>query len=240
MKSYTILDASLPSFKNMVSYKEVKTSYGSKKHFVINGSYKSYKAGDYFTISFNDKSLMTKEETLVMEVVKVLKTMFKKYHRNGKILLIGLGNPHILADTLGPATTSKIMATYQYDFLTIPKVAIYNPNVTANTGISSFHLIKMVVKDLEPDLIIVIDSLQTKNLPNLNNTIEINDTGIIPGSLININKEINNKTFNIPLITIGSPLVYEFNNQVFTSVNCEEVVSHISNIIALSLKSILF
>ena len=223
MKSYTILDASLPSFKNMVSYKEVKTSYGSKKHFVINGSHKSYKAGDYFTISFNDKSLMAKEETLVMEVVKVLKTMFKKYHRNGKILLIGLGNPHILADTLGPATTSKIMATYQYDFLTIPKVAIYNPNVTANTGISSFHLIKMVVKDLEPDLIIVIDSLQTKNLPNLNNTIEIND-----------------ETFNIPLITIGSPLVYEFNNQVFTSVNCEEVVSHISNIIALSLKSILF
>ena len=98
----------------------------------------------------------------------------------------------------------------------------------------------MVVKDLEPDVILVIDSLQTKNVTSLNNTIEINDTGIIPGSLININKEINSKTFNIPLIMIGSPLVYQYNDKVFTTVNAEESIENISNIIADAVKKLLF
>ncbi len=240
MKSYTILDASIPSFKNMLDYREVKTSFFTKKHYLIKEENKLYKKGDYFTITFKNKYLISKKDILANEVLKVLKLLLRKYHKNGKILIVGLGNPQVLADALGPITSNKIMATYQYDFLTIPKVAIYNPNVIANTGISSLHLIKMVVKDLEPDLILVIDSLKTKNITSLNNTIEINDAGIIPGSLININKEINQKTFNIPLITIGSPLVYQNNNQLFTSVNTEEFIENISNIIATALNKLLF
>lgn len=240
MKSYTILDASISSFKNMIDYREVKSPFFVKKHYLIKEKSRVYKKGDYFTITFKDKAIVTKKEVLTNEVLKVLKLLFHKYHRTGKILIVGLGNPKVLADALGPITTDKIMATYQYDFLTIPKVAIYNPNVTANTGISSLHLLKMVVKDLEPDVIVVIDSLLTKNVDSLNNTIEINDAGIIPGSLINVNKEINSKTFNIPLIAIGVPLVYEYQNKVFTSVNAEESIQNISNIIADALKKLLF
>ena len=239
MKSYTILDASMTNFPKIFDYKEVKSAFWIKKHYLVKQN-KTYKKGDYFTITFTDKGLISKKECLITEVSKILKSILKKYHKTGKVLIIGLGNPKIIADALGPTTTSKIMATYQYDFLTIPKVALYNPNVTSNTGISSFHLIKMVVKDLEPDLIIVIDSLQTKNISNLDHTIEINDAGIIPGSLLNINKEINYKTFNIPLITIGSPLVYQINNNLFTSVNSHEVLNNISEIISCSLKNILF
>ncbi len=240
MKSYTILDASIPSFKNMIDYREIKTSFFTKKHYLIKEENKLYKKGDYFTITFSEKNIITKKEVLSNEVLKVLKLLCRKYHRTGKILLVGLGNPKVLADALGPITSNKIMATYQYDFLTIPKVAIYNPNVVANTGISSLHLIKMVVKDLEPDLILVIDSLKTKNIDTLNNTIEINDAGIIPGSLMNINKEINSKTFNIPLITIGSPLVYQNSDKLFTSINTEEFIENISNIIAGALNKLLF
>lgn len=239
MKSYTILDASMTKVPKMFDYKEVKSVFWTKKHYLVKQN-RNYKKGDYFTITFTDKSLISKKEGLILEVSKILRSIFKKYHKTGKVLIIGLGNPKIIADALGPKTTSKLMATYQYDFLTIPKVAIYNPNVIANTGISSFHLIKMIVKDLEPDIIIVIDSLQTKNISNLDYTIEINDSGIIPGSLININKEINYKTFNIPLIMIGSPLVYQVDNKLFTSVDSKEIVDNISEIISSSLKRILF
>ena len=46
----------------------------------------------------------------------------------------------------------------------------------------------MVVKKLKPSMIIMIDSLATNNEEYLNNCIEINNTGIIPGSAIKDNK----------------------------------------------------
>ena len=42
MKSYTILDASIPSFKNMIDYREVKNPFFVKKHYVIKEKSTSY------------------------------------------------------------------------------------------------------------------------------------------------------------------------------------------------------
>ena len=61
------------------------------------------------------------------------------------------------------------MATNHFtDFLNLPKVALFNPEVTEKTGISSYSLIEMVVKKLKPTVIIIIDSLATNNEMYLN------------------------------------------------------------------------
>ena len=176
------------------------------------------------------------------ELNKIIQCFLKKYHKDKPILIVGLGNTEILVDSLGSNVTSKIIATNQYnDFLTVPKVALLNPEVMGKTGISSFKLIRLVVEDLKPDLIILVDSLATSDITSLNRVIEMNDTGIIPGSALRTNKEINKKTFGIPILSIGVPLLYKAKENLFESIYLKRELEKISTVLANSLnQSILF
>lgn len=191
-------------------------------------SYDQKNEKDFRIIFFNNIN----NHNLDKELRKSLNIFLEKYNVK-KTLVIGLGNSLVLADSLGPKTTSKIMATNQYnDFLTIPKIALFNPEVVERTGIMSYDLIKLVVQEISPDCLIIIDSLCTKKLDTLNKCIEINDSGIIPGSYIKDNKEINHKTFNIPVISIGIPLIFKHNNYYLTSSNINQVIEEVSDLIS--------
>lgn len=196
--------------------------------------------GDYFSINFDYVSLHKQEKGIKKEVIKILKA----FQNNGVMmhpLILGLGNSSIICDSLGVRTTNKVMATNHFDdFLNIPKVAIFNPEVTEKTGISSFGLIEMVVKKLKPTVIIMIDSLATSNEIYLNNCIEINNTGIIPGSAIKDNKRIDAKTFNIPVIAIGVPVILDKNKNLYTTPNVEEIINLTSKIIGDALNDLFF
>ena len=196
--------------------------------------------GDYYCINFDYVLMHTKEKLIKKELMKILKILFQK-DNPAKPLIIGLGNSSIICDSLGVNTTNKVMATNHFtDFLNIPKVAIFNPEVTEKTGISSYSLIETVVKKLNPTVIIMIDSLATNNELYLNNCIEINNTGIIPGSAIKENKKIDSNTFGIPLIAIGVPLVLAKNKNLYTTPNVKEIVELTSKIISDSLNDLFF
>lgn len=196
--------------------------------------------GDYFSINFDYVTMHTKEKYIKKELMKILNILFKD-SKPARPLIIGLGNSSILCDSLGVHTTNKVMATNHFnDFLNIPKVAIFNPEVTEKTGISSFSLIEMVVNKLKPTVIIMIDTLATDNEVYLNNCIEINNTGIIPGSAIKENKKIDKNTFNIPVVAIGVPLVIERNKNLYTTPNVHEVIDLTSKIISDALNDLFF
>lgn len=196
--------------------------------------------GDYFSINFDYVVLHKNEKIIKKELMKILKVLFKN-DTPTKPLIIGLGNSSIICDSLGVNTTNKVMATNHFtDFLSLPKVALFNPEVTEKTGINSFSLIEMVVKKLSPTVIIMIDSLATDNEQYLNNCIEINNTGIIPGSAIKDNKKIDSNTFGIPVIAIGVPLVLNKNKNLYTTPNVKEIVEVTSKIIADALNDLFF
>ena len=213
------------------------------RHFCVD--YKSEKLikrirGDYYTITFDYISMHQKAKMIQKEFMKILKELLNNLKATDP-LIIGLGNSQVLCDSLGVTTTNKIMATNHFtDFLNLPKVAIFNPEVTEKTGISSFSLIEMVVKKLKPSMIIMIDSLATSNKDYLNNCIEINNTGIIPGSAIKDNKRIDENTFGIPVIAIGVPLVLEIGRDMYSTPNVGEVIDVVSNIIANGLNDLFF
>ncbi len=241
-KQNLFLDVGLDKIEDKYKKEETKTKCYKTSHYVVakeNQKKIKRKEGDYFVIEFAYESLHTKTKELIKEVERVMKTFFKKYKKVEKVLIIGLGNKDVDGDALGVSTTDKLIATNQYqDFLTIPKIALFNPSVTNKTGINTFHLIEMVVKDLKPDLLIMIDSLATHNESYLNQAIEINDTGIIPGSAINSAKEINQKTFNIPVLSIGVPSTLEYNKQFYTSVYIHEVIEKSSFILASAINNL--
>ncbi len=239
MKQNLFLDSGIDRIKDKMKMEEKKTTLYTTNHYVVSKENKRKlrkEVGDYFIIHFTYENLLLKQNMLSKEVERILKLFLKKYQKTKKILVVGLGNKNVLADALGVYTTDKLIATNQYqDFLTIPKIALFNPSVTHKTGINSFKLIEMVVKDMKPDVILMIDSFSTKEVNYLNSAIEINDTGIIPGSVLNSSKEINKKTFQIPVLSIGVPCVLNLNKMLLATTTIQEVIEASSNIIATSI-----
>lgn len=245
MKKMLFLDAATTCKDNkiLVSKKQEKDKVIC--HYQVlekNSKELGYNPGDYFAIQFTDKILEERPIHLEKEVEKILRLFLRKYHKDRPILVVGLGNSDFQVDSFGSCVTNKMIATNHYnDFLTIPRIALINPEVTVKTGVSSFKLIQLVVSDLKPDVIILLDSLGTRDANALNRVIEISDTGIIPGSALRTNKEINKDTFQIPILSIGIPFLYKSKEGLFASIHLEYELENLSEVVAKSLnKTLLF
>ena len=170
--------------------------------------------GDYITISFNDITDKTNYENVLKILIKELKRILKltKINKNNKVLIIGLGNNKSTPDSLGYEVLKNIIVTrhlYLLDeVLEYRNVSILEPNVFGNTGIESKDIILGVIKETNPDYLIVVDSLASSDVSRMLKTIQITNTGIHPGSGIGNNRgEISKNTINIPVIAIGVPTV---------------------------------
>ena len=134
-----------------------------------------------------------------------------------KALVVGLGNEKVTPDSLGPHTADKVKITSHlfelfgcrgdFDY---SNVCGFNPSVTGVTGLETAELINRVVSMASPDVVIAIDALAAKDIRRLSTTIQICDTGIMPGAgMGNHRKEITEKTVGCPVISIGVPTVID-------------------------------
>ena len=137
---------------------------------------------------------------------------------HGEALAAGLGNTEITPDALGPQSMKYILATRhitgEYARVAglekLRGVSVLAPGVLGQTGIEVCELLKSVVKSICPKVLIVIDALAAKELSRLGCTVQISNTGIIPGSGVgNRRQEISEKTIGIPVIAVGVPTVVD-------------------------------
>ena len=242
MKQNLLLDAGLSLEKDHLIAQKKEKGVWIKHYLLKKGDEKIYhnREGDYFTLSFDDKVLYENANVLSRIFQKTFKTFLAKYHKGGTILFIGLGNSDILGDSFGPKVLEHLIATNQYnDFLTIPKVALFAPETTNKTGISSFRLIEMVVRDLKPDVIILLDSFATNQSKYLNRTIEINDCGIVFADQIRSNKTITKDTFHIPVTSIGFPSLLKLHKTYLAKYTLEQDLQIITELIARAINHII-
>lgn len=134
----------------------------------------------------------------------------KRYHA----FIIGLGNENHTADSVGPKSLKYLKVNSYVDIFKIDtnnnKISALEPGVLGQTGIETKRIIEAVTKEVNPDIIILIDSYVTKDIKYLNKTIQISNDGISPGSgLDSISFEISSNQFKIPVITIGVPTAIE-------------------------------
>lgn len=139
--------------------------------------------------------------------------------REQSILVVGLGNRDVTADSLGPCTVDNLFITrhiikeygkqaYRADKM--HKISSLVPGVMAKTGMETSEIIKGVIKETEPDIVIVIDALAARSTKRLNRTIQITDTGIHPGSGVgNHRNALTRESLGIPVIAIGIPMVVD-------------------------------
>ncbi len=82
--------------------------------------------------------------------------------------------------------------------------------VLGTTGIETGEIIKGIVEKIKPDCMIVIDALASRKIERIATTVQIANTGIVPGSgLGNHRNAITQETMGIPVIAIGVPTVVE-------------------------------
>ena len=170
------------------------------------------KPGNYITIEFDDVTDYDNNKKVEKIFIKELKKIIKNYFN---ILIVGLGNKACTPDSIGPLVTENIIVTnhlYELGLLDVGfrRISIINPGVKGTTVLETSSIIKGVISELKPDLIIAIDSLASSSLEHLNKTIQITDTGISPGSGVgNKREELSKDTLGIPVIGIGVPTVVD-------------------------------
>ena len=104
------------------------------------------------------------------------------------------------------------------------------PGVMAQTGMETSEIIKGVVQEISPDLLIVIDALAARSTRRLCRTIQLTDTGIQPGSGVgNHRAALTKETLGIPVIAIGVPTVVEAAAIIYDAQgNCEQMPPHLN------------
>lgn len=146
------------------------------------------------------RQLQKVNDRLSKVIFEEIKRIIKKSTANGKILIVGLGNENATPDALGPVTAGLINIR--------ENITCIAPGVLAQTGMETYRIVKGIVREEKPDLIIAIDSLAARNTSRVATTVQITDTGITPGSGIgNHRMGLNKETLGIPVIAIGVPMV---------------------------------
>ena len=89
-------------------------------------------------------------------------------------------------------------------------VSAIAPGVLGTTGIKTVEILKGIVENIKPKLLIVIDALASRSIERISSTVQLSDTGIVPGAGVgNTRSEISKNTLGIPVIAIGIPTVVE-------------------------------
>ncbi len=175
------------------------------------------KQGAYITIELKDVELNTLE--IHNEVAKTVCNELQQFiHETGDrplVMVVGLGNRYITPDALGPKVVERIVVTrhvqsYSEIDSRLGNVCAIAPGVMGVTGIETGEIILGLAERVKPDLIIAIDALAARKTSRINSTVQISDTGIVPGSGIgNRRMELSRETINIPVVAIGVPTVVD-------------------------------
>lgn len=177
------------------------------------------KQGYYYTITTSTFVNLEHDniEHVSNTITNVLEEILEKKNFKFKdsVLVMGLGNREITPDNLGPSVCDKILISKHlidngFDDKSLGYVSSIASGVMAQTGMESSEILASLVKTFKPKLVIVIDALASRSIHRVNQTIQITESGINPGSGVgNKRKEINEETLGTEVIAIGVPTVVD-------------------------------
>ena len=176
--------------------------------------------GNYITLDIKNIKTIDNEqiEKISDNLAEELRNIIKEHISDTEdILIVGLGYLYVTPDALGPKVVPEIEITrhiLEYMPKAMPEdtrpVSAISPGVLGTTGIETMEILKGIVENVKPKMLIVIDALATRSIERISSSIQIADTGIVPGAGVNnTRKEISQKTLGIPVIALGIPTVVD-------------------------------
>ena len=191
----------------------------SKTEYVSKIDNKKCQTKSYINITSLDFFCNENNKNLTIKtIVDALKKMLVG---TKKILIVGIGNRGMTSDSLGPKVIEKLIEKQiVLEEKAKKQVFLIAPNVVANTGIESFDMVFAVKKEINPDLILVVDSLCTKNIERIGVSFQITNDAIVPGSGIkNKKNELSQKSLGVGVLAIGVPMVIYLKNAFMSFIN---------------------
>ena len=132
------------------------------------------------------------------------------------VLAVGLGNRAVTPDAVGPRAADSVLATRHLqgqmpeNVPILRPVSVLAPGVLGATGIESAQMVAALQGPLSPAAVIAVDALACSEPERLCRTIQISDTGIIPGSGVgNAREALNRASLGVPVIAVGIPTVMD-------------------------------
>ena len=175
-------------------------------------------AGTYVTLTMD--SLQRREEDAfgrgARAVAGVLRELMGPEGEKGGALVVGLGNRAITPDAIGPKVHEHILVTRHLveqmpeHFGHLRPVASLAAEVLGNTGVESGEVVGAVCQKLRPACVIAVDALASRSMDRVCTTVQLANTGIVPGSGVgNHRAALNRETLGVPVIAVGVPTVVD-------------------------------
>ena len=180
--------------------------------------------GRYVTISLD--ALVRREEDAFRRACGVLAREIRTQlamEPEESVLVVGLGNPDITPDAVGPLAAECVLVTRHLktrlpeEFAAFRPVSVFRTGVLGTTGIESaalvrgvVSLVRGVVSLVRPDRVIAVDALSAREAARLCRAVQVTDAGIVPGSGVgNARSALTEETLGVPVVAVGVPTVVD-------------------------------
>ena len=173
--------------------------------------------GKYVTLELD--GLIRREENAFARAAALLAEQLRSmtvWGENPNYLVVGLGNRDITPDAVGPETVDHVLVTRHLkqklpeEFAGFRPVSAVCSGVLGTTGIESSDFVSAVTKEVRPAAVFAVDALASRSTARLCRTVQLADTGIVPGSGVgNARQALNRDTLGVPVIAIGVPTVVD-------------------------------
>ena len=151
-------------------------------------------AGRYITLEGNPAS-----ESMAGILRRALEQVLPP---RGRIFAAGLGNPDITQDSFGALAVRGIAAGRGNRYT----LSAIETDIAARTGITAARLIRAAAGELHADCVAAIDALACEDPRRIGRTIQIRDTGLVPGSGVDADSgEVCAETVGVRVAAVGVP-----------------------------------
>lgn len=165
--------------------------------------------GRYVTMDLPSPQLREQFDDAVSVLGTVLQGLMPT--RAKSVLVVGLGNANLTADAVGPLAAKHILATRHLKELPFDgSLSVTAAEVVGKTGIEAAEQTAALTKTIGAEAVILIDALAARAVERLCTTVQLSDSGIVPGSGVgNHRMALNEETLGVPVIAVGVPTVVE-------------------------------
>ena len=167
--------------------------------------------GTYVTLEL-ERGLIREPAGFVRAAARLGRELARMLPGSGAVLVAGLGNAAVTPDAIGPRALDHLVVTRHLgrSFPQLRPVSAIAPGVLGTTGLESVEVVRGIVERSKPCCVVVVDALASRNLDRVCTTVQLTDTGIVPGSGVgNRRAAFDQKTLGVPVLAVGVPTVVE-------------------------------
>lgn len=132
----------------------------------------------------------------------------------GPVLTAGIGNRDMTCDAIGPTAVDHLLVTRhlvrsgQEPFRGMRELSALCTEVLGRTGMETCELIRAAAGAVRPAAVVAVDALAARSPRRLCRTVQLSDTGLIPGSGVGSHRTaVDRETVGVPVIAVGVPVI---------------------------------